>query len=150
MSLCALAVVGCQLTPGIDYTSPSSAEQNRAILEIAPYRTTRDQAVEALKREGVQGSFGVSESVYYCDVWDRGDGRHWHLDVALFFDQSGRLYKVGPSQSDVGIMNSAIDSAPSNANSSSGAQPYDGTNSTRLPASRIGRRTPFADPDGLK
>ena len=74
---------------------------------------THEQAVDALTRGGVQGSSGVSESVYYCDAWDGDDDRHWHLNVALFFDQSGRLYKVGSSQPDFETMTETV---PSDAN----------------------------------
>jgi hypothetical protein len=124
MSLFAIALAGCQLTSDIAYTSPSHAEQNRAVLEIVHNGMTRQQAVDALTREGVQGSFGVSESIYYCDAWDRGDSHHWYLDVALFFDLSGRLYKVGSSQLDSG---SATDTSPSHAELSGNARPDDGT-----------------------
>ena len=71
----------------------------------------------------MKGSFGVSKSVYYCDVWDDDDERHWYLDVSLYFDQSGRLYKVGSSQLDIG---SATDTAPSNVELSGSAQSIDG------------------------
>ena len=123
-SLCAVAIVGCQLTSNVEYVSPSDAEQSRAILEIVNVGMTRQQAVDALDDEGVQGSSGVSESVYYCDAWDGDDDRHWHLNVALFFDQSGRLYKVGSSQPDFA---SVTDTAPSDSEPSGDAPPNDGT-----------------------
>jgi hypothetical protein len=113
ISLCTVAIIGCQLTSTVEYTSPSDAEQSRAILEIVNIGMTREQAVDALTDKGVQGTSGVSESVYYCDAWDGDDDRHWHLNLALFFDQSGRLYKVASSQPDFGL---ADDTTPPNAN----------------------------------
>ena len=52
MFLCVVALAGCQLTSDIAYTSPSNAEQNRAVLEIVHNGMTRQQAVDALTREG--------------------------------------------------------------------------------------------------
>jgi hypothetical protein len=89
----------------------------------------------------VQGAFGVSESVYYCDAWNRSEGPSWHLDAALFFDQSGRLYKLGAGQPTAGT---------ANAQGDAGEAPPGGPPAPRLPASRTGRRTPFADPQGLQ
>jgi len=113
VSLCAVAIVGCQLTSAVEYSNPSDAEQNLAVLEVVHIGMTRQQAVDALTNEGVKGSSGVSESVYYCEAWDGKDDRHWLLNVALFFDQSGRLYKVGSSQPD---FESVTETSPSDAN----------------------------------
>jgi hypothetical protein len=124
--LCAVAIIGCQLTSAVEYTNPSDAEQSRAVLNVVHIGMTREQAMDALTNEGVQGSTGVSESVYYCDAWDGDDDRHWHLNVALFFDQSGRLYKVGSSQPEIG---SETDIAPSDAELSDGSLLDDSTRS---------------------
>lgn len=97
-SVLTVLVIGCRLTSDVATTNPSFSVQNNAILEVAPHGTPREQAVEALTAAGVQGAFGVAESVYYCDVWNRSDGSVWRLDVAVFFDQAGSLYKVAPSQ----------------------------------------------------
>jgi len=98
-----LVFSGCQLRGDHALTSPSYQEQKQAVLDVVPLRTTRQQAVEKLHSAGVEGTFGISKSVYYCDLWNRQDGQRWHLDVALFFDQSGRLYKLKPAQSMTGI-----------------------------------------------
>lgn len=169
--LCGLYLAGCQLTTEANYASPPYSEQQRSLLEVVPYGTARNKAVQALRRAGVVGTFGVSESVYYCDAWDRDDGLRWRLDVALFFDQSGRLYKVGPAQANTGLATQASDGShpgvsrpqtgrahttqvgsPS-AEFASGLEWSPGNDephAERAPAGRSGRRTPFADPDGLR
>jgi hypothetical protein len=53
---------------------------------------------------GIDGSFGVSDSVFYCDVWRREDGNRWYINVALLFDESGRVYKARPAQAATGVM----------------------------------------------
>ena len=165
---CAAFAVGCQLISETEYTRPSFLEQQQAILDVVPFGTPRERSLETLKQAGVRGASGVSESIYYCDVWDRGDGGHWHLNVALFFDQSGRLYKVGPGQSDTGMATSVGKTANANTSrqqdtaevraavSVSAADPErasaadDASSAERLPAGRTGRRTPFTDPDSLR
>jgi hypothetical protein len=121
-----------------------------------------------LEQAGVQGATGVSESIYYCDIWDRGDGSHWFLNTALFFDQSGRFYKVDAGQSDTGVAGPAANSANANpplqresvdvksagsysaANSGRSSSADDSSSDEQLPAGRQGRRTPFTDPDSLR
>jgi len=165
---CAALAAGCQLMSETEYTRPSFLEQQQAILDVVPFGTPHERTLETLKQAGVRGATGVSESIYYCDVWDRGDGSHWYLNVALFFDQSGRLYKVGPGQSDTGAATSVVNSANADtsrqresaevraANPVSAADPErtpaadNASSAERLPAGRAGRRTPFTDADSLR
>jgi hypothetical protein len=89
------ALGGCQLaTARIEPAPLSAAEQQLAILELAPVGTPRDEAVERLVGAGIEGGFGATgaRSTYYCDLWRRPDGNHWHLDVALLFDDHGRVW----------------------------------------------------------
>lgn len=93
-------VIGCQSTPapGLMMCPLPSTEQVHAILEIAPLGTQRDEAIAQLGEAGVLGTFGENQSIYYCDIWDRGDGIRWHINVALLFDDSGQLYATRPDQ----------------------------------------------------
>lgn len=169
--LCGLYLAGCQLTTEANYVNPPFSEQQQAILDVVPFGTARNLAVERLRRAGVVGTFGVSESVFYCDAWKRGDDRDWRLDVALFFDQSGRFYKVAPGQAQTGVAAQAggalypaasalhgattdVTARGSSATEESAglewAQGHDADGADRNAAGRSGRRTPFADPDGLR
>ncbi len=89
-----LALSGCMLESTPILPAPvSSAEQQYEVLQIVKPGTTREEAVALLDEAGIQGSFGTTgaRSVYYCDVWNREDGERWHLDVAVLFDESGRV-----------------------------------------------------------
>lgn len=86
---------GCRLGVQNVIESPLSYdEQAREIRSIVPLGTSREQAVARLTEAGVQGRFGVSRSIYYCDLWQRDAGDYWHLDVALLFYDSGKLYRT--------------------------------------------------------
>lgn len=86
---------GCMLAPGSIEPSPLSAvEQQIEILDLAPVGTPRDEAIRRLETAGIEGGFGASgaKSTYYCDLWNRPDGTRWHLDVAVLFDDDGRVW----------------------------------------------------------
>lgn len=85
----------------------SPEEQQRAVLKIVPLGTPRVEVVEKLKGAGIQFSPGTSESIYYCDVWNREDGAHWQMDVALLFDSDGKLYQTRRAQADTGLASAA-------------------------------------------
>ena len=105
-SACAAAVIvgwviGCQMTPapGLVTCPLPSTEQVHSILEIAPLGTSRDDTIAQLEKAGIRGWFGENQSIYYCDIWDRGEGIRWHINVALLFDDSGQLYATRPDRS---------------------------------------------------
>jgi hypothetical protein len=86
---------GCATSSALIVPSPvSSDEQQAKILEIVPVGTPRDEALDTLRREGIEVQRGASSTIYYCDLWQRPDGSRWHLDVALLFDKQGRLYRT--------------------------------------------------------
>lgn len=76
-------------------------EQSQKILEITPLGTRKEQAIAALDAAGISGEFSSSPSIYYCDLWEREDGKRWHLNVALLFNEAGELYQTRPAQADV-------------------------------------------------
>lgn len=78
------------------------SQQHEAILEMAPFGTSREDVVDRLTKAGIEGNYGISKSIYYCDIWDRPDGARWHLNVALYFDEAGSLYDIRPGQADTG------------------------------------------------
>lgn len=100
-----LIAAGCQLsTPRFEESPLSYSQQADAILEIVPKGTDRDVVVEKLARSGIQGSFSlVSKAIYYCETWEREDGKRWLMDVALLFDESGKLYATRNPQAQTGI-----------------------------------------------
>ncbi len=75
--------------------SPLSIEQQQqAVLEIVPRGSSRDEAEKRLKAAGIEYRTGGKGSIYYLMLWNRPDGQRWHIDVALLFDQSGKLYQT--------------------------------------------------------
>lgn len=93
--LCVVGIpaVGCQLTSRqAEIITPPYPKQAAEVLTIIPLGTDRDEAVKKLKEAGVEGAFSqVSQSVFYCDTWQRENGERWWMNVALLFDESGKL-----------------------------------------------------------
>ncbi len=77
------------------------SEQIKEVLKVAPKGTRRDEALRKLAAAGVEGGFGISRRVYYCELWNRPDGSRWHLNVALLFDETERLYETRTADCDV-------------------------------------------------
>ena len=99
---------GCMSRGTIQPSPWTYSQQREAILEIAPLGTPRDDVVTRLANAGIEGSFGISESIYYCDIWDRSDGARWHVNIALYFDESGNLYDIRPGQADTGSYSGTV------------------------------------------
>jgi hypothetical protein len=142
---CGIAIHGgCQSGPPRLVSSPlSAAEQQQAVLKIAPLGTPRDEALERLKEAGIVLSPGSNASIYYCDVWNREGGERWYLNVALLFDASGQLYLTRPAQAETGL---ASDSATALPTTSVPATPR--ARQAESPASTArgaALRTPFAE-----
>src|SRR5688572_21634064 len=108
LSIGIVLLAGCQLTSsGRIIPSPLTySEQEKEILAIVPEGTDRDEAVKKLTAAGIEGDFGTSRSIYYCDLWKRKSGERWHMNVALLFDKSGKLYKTQVSQAEIGKLSS--------------------------------------------
>jgi hypothetical protein len=101
-TLVLLTLVGCaSLSRQIVSCPLTYSEQEKEVLSVAPKGTRRDDALRKLAAAGIEGSFGISRRVYYCDLWNRPDGSRWHLNVALLFDETGRLYKTQAAECDV-------------------------------------------------
>lgn len=99
-----LILAGCQLSRGRIIDSPLSfQEQSDAILKIVPPGTPRAEAIRKLEQVGIEGTSLAHRSIFYCDIWNRKDGTRWELNVALLFDEHGRLYKTRRSEADTGI-----------------------------------------------
>ncbi len=89
--------VGCAGGPqtGSMVESPMPTETQQAeVLAIAPAGTPRVEALQKLSDAGLIVHQGASETIYYCDVWNRPDGSRWRMDVALLFDKQGNLYRA--------------------------------------------------------
>ena len=88
---------GCQSMPPSLVRCPLPAvEQAGQVEEIVPLGTMREDAVSRLKKAGIAGNFGEANSIFYCDVWNRSDSERWHINVALLFDEDGKLYAYRP------------------------------------------------------
>lgn len=72
----------------------SFSEQEKEVLTIAPLGTKRDDVLRRLATAGIEGNFGISQSVYYCDLWNRENGERWHMNLGLQFNDAGVLYKT--------------------------------------------------------
>ncbi len=102
--LLAVGASGCQVMGQRTIASPYSSDKQAAeILKFVPKGTSRDEAIRLLEKAGIDGSFGASQSTYYCEVWHRPDGKNWALDVAMLFDDEGKLYDTCRAQTDVDI-----------------------------------------------
>jgi len=98
----ALLATGCQINhaPGLIECPIPPAEQAAQLVEVVPLGTARENVLPKLKDAGIQGDFGENESIFYCDVWTRPNGERWHINVALLFDERGRLYQTRPGITD--------------------------------------------------
>src|SRR5262249_14172804 len=67
-------------------------DQQQAVLEIVPPGTSRDDSERQLATAGLEFSRGGNGSIYYLTIWNRPNGEHWHMNVALLFDSAGTLY----------------------------------------------------------
>ena len=77
----------------------SSAEQQQAVLDVVPRGTSRADAERRLRDAGIEYSAGQKNSIYYLALWNRADGKRWHINVALLFDKDGRLYQTRTADS---------------------------------------------------
>jgi hypothetical protein len=104
-ALIALIVAGCvSLNRSIMPSPLTYSEQEKEILAIVPKGIKRDDALRRLAAAGIEGSFGISRRVYYCDLWNRTNGDRWHINVALLFDDTGRFYRTQVADSEVSVM----------------------------------------------
>mgnify|MGYP006908295313 FL=1 len=93
----ACMTAGCHLPigkPSIIASPLSQAAQEAAILDVAPLGTPREKAVAALETAGITGNYGTRDSIYYCDLWQRPEVVTWQMNLAVLFDEEGRVYKT--------------------------------------------------------
>jgi hypothetical protein len=101
-ALALVALAGCaSLSTQIVPCPLTYSEQIKEVLTVVPKGTRRDDALQKLSAAGIEGSFGISRRVYYCELWTRPDGSRWHMNVALLFDETGKLYKTQTADCDV-------------------------------------------------
>ena len=96
----AALVAGCA-APGTSLVEcPLSDErQQQAVLDVVPRGTPRAEAERRLRAAGIEYSQGQRSSIYYLGLWNRPDGKRWHINVALLFDKDGKLYQTRPADS---------------------------------------------------
>jgi hypothetical protein len=78
-------------------------QQQEAVLAIVPPGTPRGLAEQRLKAAGIEFTPGGNGSIYYLSLWSRADGERWHINVALLFDQAGKLYQTRPADSTTSV-----------------------------------------------
>lgn len=95
-ALCLAALVaGCAAPRASLVDCPLSAEQQQqVILEVVPKGSLRSDAERRLKAAGIEYTAGQKNSIYYLSLWNRPDGKRWHINVALLFDSQGKLYQT--------------------------------------------------------
>jgi hypothetical protein len=104
-ALIALTSLGCvTLSRPIMPCPLTYSEQEKELLAVVPKGTRREDALRRLTAAGVEGSFGISQRVYYCDLWKRPNGDRWHVNVALLFDDTGKLYRTQVAECDVSVV----------------------------------------------
>lgn len=102
MVLLTLVVSGCaSLSRQIVACPLTYSEQEKEVLAIVPKGTRREEALRRLSVAGIEGSFGTSRRIYYCELWTRPNGERWHMNVALLFDEVGKLYRTQVGDSEV-------------------------------------------------
>jgi hypothetical protein len=132
-ALAALVLAGCAgLSTQIVPCPLTYSEQAKEVLSVVPKGTRRDDALRKLAEAGIEGSFGSSRRVYYCELWNRRDGSRWHLNVALLFDETGKLYRT--QAGDCEIATSPDKSLPSSANQSNESGPSPKPSQAAAPA----------------
>jgi hypothetical protein len=133
-ALSLLVLAGCAgLSTQITPCPLTYSEQTKEVLNVVPKGTRREDALRKLAAAGIEGSFGISRRVYYCELWNRPDGSRWHLNVALLFDETGKLYKTQAADCDVTA--SPDRSPPSNGAQSNEPRPFDErSNASAMPS----------------
>ncbi len=93
-------VAGCA-SPGTNLVEcPLTGEQQQqAVLDVVPRGTSRAEAERRLRAAGIEFSQSQKGSIYYLGLWNRPDGKRWHINVALLFDKDGKLYQTRPADS---------------------------------------------------
>jgi len=102
MIVLALTGSGCASLSHEIVTCPLTySEQEKEVLAIVPKGTRREEVLRRLNAAGIEGSFGTSRRIYYCEIWTRPNGERWHLNLALLFDEYGKLYRTQVGDSEV-------------------------------------------------
>jgi hypothetical protein len=110
-----LVLAGCaSLSTQITPCPLTYSEQTKEVLNLVPKGTRRDDALRKLAAAGIEGSFGISRRVYYCELWNRPDGSRWLLNVALLFDETGKVYKTQAADCDVTMSSDRSLASPGN------------------------------------
>jgi hypothetical protein len=93
--LVAVASFGCSSVGRAIVPCPLGySDQEKEVLAVVPIGTRREDVLRRLGAAGIEGNFGISQRVYYCDLWNRRDGQRWQMNVALCFDEKGVFYKT--------------------------------------------------------
>jgi hypothetical protein len=156
---------GCRMFDSGKISGTMGYQQQMAeITRIAPYGTPRPKAVASLEKAGVIGEYSrAGNSIYYCQLWNRPDGKRWHMTVALLFNAKDEFYAVNLAdadiqQGDAGGSTTGTQS-PGKARVNPSRRPSGGTSPVPWPDEksrtspafpepattdpRVGRRTPF-------
>jgi hypothetical protein len=99
--LAVVSWIGCSaLSRQIVQCPLTYSEQEKEVLAVVPKGVRREEALRRLQAAGIEGNFGISRRVYYCDLWIRPNRERWHMNVALLFDDVGKLYKTQTADCD--------------------------------------------------
>jgi hypothetical protein len=98
-----VALCGCRLLGSDKITGTMGYQQQMAeITQIAPYGTLREETVARVEKAGVIGEYSrAGKSIYYCYLWNRSDGKRWHMTVSLLFNAKGEFYAINLADADI-------------------------------------------------
>lgn len=144
-----ISLTGCAGGAGTLSNAPLSVEeQQQQVLTIAPIGTPRNEVATRLKKAGIEFTSSAGDSVYYCEAWQRDDGKRWILDVALLFNESGELYAARRRQADSSLVRG--DAPPGGSDSSRSGDSPDGERTAAAPDSDRDPSTPRGPGSGAK
>lgn len=106
-----VAMTGCQLGT-LSFSRNSKmmdcpwtfSQQQRELEQLIHPGASRAEVEQKLNAAGIVVAPGSTPALAYCDVWNRPNGEHWRMNVALQFDSKGMLMGMRSAQSDTGVL----------------------------------------------
>ena len=148
----AAALGGCRLfDSGKINGTMGYRQQMSEITRVAPYGTPRAKAVASLEKAGVVGEYSrAGNTIYYCQLWNRPDGKRWHMTVALLFNAKDEFYAVNLADADIkqgdADTSTTGPQAPGKARVNPSRSPSASTSPVPWPNDKSGTDPAFAEP----
>lgn len=156
-----LSVFGCNTLQRETFVSDVTyRDQAAEIQKLVQFGSHRAATVRILEDAGIEGEYSsVGNSIYYCQLWKRKNGKRWAMNVALLFNMQDRFYAMQPTEAATSINHGPVTppaekKADGNASGPRNVIPFPPSNPPTegptarkpdLPSYRTGRRTPFGN-----